>query len=54
MGSIAAMLLGSVGTSWAVGVVTITGLVVLDTWLNVGVSVFSIRCLRGEGTKIIS
>ena len=35
---------------WApVGVVTITGLVVLDTWLNVGVTVFNIRGLRGVG-----
>ena len=43
MGSIAARLVASVGTNWAVGVVTITGLVVLDTWLNVGVMVFSIQ-----------
>ena len=49
MASIAARLVASVGTNWAVGVVTITSRVVLDKWLNVGVTVFSIRGLRWGG-----
>ena len=51
MASIAARLDASVG-NWAVGVVTIiTSRVVLDTWLNVDVTVFSIRGLRWGGGR---